>query len=125
MAQGIKLPARAKAGRLELLGGDDYIEQLIRVGLGSPDSDNPWNTSGLGEFMIHGINDSQLDSEIRPKVEAVFRSLQRDQLAELSKKPGALKFTHNAEGERSLEIAYRNLENGSRRILEVPAPEGG
>ena len=34
MAKGIRLPARVKAGRLEKLGGDDYIEQLISTGLG-------------------------------------------------------------------------------------------
>jgi hypothetical protein len=123
MATGIRLPARAKAGRLELLGGDAYIEQLIHIGLGEPDSENPWNVNGLGQFMIFGLNDAQLDSEIRPKVEAVFRSLKRDQLAELGK--GALHFTHDTEGERKLRIEYKNLENGTRHILEVPAPSGG
>jgi hypothetical protein len=62
MAKGIRLPARAKAGRLELLGGDEYIEQLIRTGLGEPDSENPWNVNGLGEFMIYDINDSRSPS---------------------------------------------------------------
>lgn len=125
MARGIRLPARAKAGRLEKLGGDQYIEQLISVGMGDPDSENPWNVNGLGQFMIHGINDEQLNSEIRPKVEAAFRSLKRDQLAELAKGSDALQFVHDTEGERRLAIAYKNLENGTRRILEVPAPEGG
>lgn len=125
MAKGIRLPARAQAGRLELLGGDEYIEQLIRVGLGEPDSENPWNVNGLGQFMIFDINDAQLESEIRPRVEAIFRSLKRDQLAELGKGAGALKFTQDSEGERKLRIEYKNLENGSRRILEVPAPSGG
>jgi hypothetical protein len=125
MAKGIRLPARAKAGRLELLGGDEYIEQLIRTGLGEPDSENPWNVNGLGEFMIYDINDSQVESEVRPKVEAIFKSLKRDQLAELAKGSGALRFVQDTEGERKLRIEYKNLENGARRILEVPAPSGG
>jgi hypothetical protein len=124
MARGIRLPARAKAGRLELLGGDEYIEQLIRTGLGSPDSDNPWNVNGLGEFMIFDINDASTAGSIRRRVEAIFKSLKRDQLADLPRS-GGLSFYQTDEGELRLRVAYKNLENGSRRVLEVPVPSGG
>jgi len=123
MAQGIRLPARAKAGRLELLGGDEYIEQLIRVGLGAPDSDNPWNVNGLGEFMVFDLNDPQIEGDIRRRVEAIFKSLKRDQLAELAR--GAPRFYRTTEGELRARIEYKNLEHGSRRVLEVPVPSGG
>ena len=117
MAKGIKLPLETKNGRLVMLGGDGYIEQLIFAALGSGDSDNPFQDLGLGEFMIFDINDQITEGEIRKRVEAAFETLDRDQLARLEN----LTFQTEAEEKRML-LGYRNLETGKREDLEVPIP---
>lgn len=117
MAKGIKLPTRARNGRLQMLGGDAYIEQLIFTALGSGDSENPFQSIGLGEFMVFGINDGMSDAKIRGRVRAAFDTLVRDQLATLVE----LRFAaENAE--RTMYLGYRNLETGKRDDIEVPIP---
>lgn len=123
MAKGIKLPARAKAGRLELLGGDAYVEQLITTGLGDCESINPWNQKGLGEFMIFAVNDTEIEGEIRERVKSIFGSLERDQLARLAG-GRSIKFV-SKDGDKKMFIEYDNLENGERREIEVPLPPSG
>lgn len=119
MARGIELPTKAVNGRLKMLGGDEYIEQLVMTMLGDGDSDNPFQDLGLGQFMIFGINDAQQEGEIREKVKAGFAILQRDQLAKLRK------LTFDREGSESrMFVEYVNLETGERVELEVPLPEG-
>lgn len=123
MAKGIRLPARAKAGRLELLGGDAYIEQLINTGLGDGESINPWNRNGLGEFMIFAVNDTEIEGEIRERVKGIFKSLERDQLARIAGGK-AIKFVSDG-GDKKLFLEYENMENGERREIEVPLPPAG
>lgn len=115
MAKGIKLPLTAKNGRLVLATGDAYIEQLIYTGLGSGDSDNPFQDLGLGEFMIFDINDQIPEGEIKRRVEAVFDVLNRDQLAMLE----AIEFQIDG-ADKKMNLGYRNLETGKREDLEVP-----
>jgi hypothetical protein len=120
MAKGIKLPTSAKNGRLELLGGDAYIEQLIAVAMGEGDSDNPFQDLGLGEFMIFDINDALPDGVIRERVRAAFATLERDQLAKLER----LEFTTSGV-EKTMSVWYKNLETGRRDEIEVPLPPSG
>lgn len=118
MARGIQLPTNAINGRLKLLSGDAYIDQLVRTALGDGDSDNPFEDLGVGEFMIFGVNNSQQDGEIRAKVESVFTSLESDQLAQLKS------INFESEGhEKIMFLEYINLETGQRQELEVPLPE--
>ena len=123
MARGLKLPTRVSAGRLEMLGGDAYIEQLLAIGLGDGESTNPWNQKGLGEFMIFALNDAEIEGEIRERVKGIFSSLERDQLARLAG-GRAVRFS-NQGSEKKMFIEYDNLENGERRELEVSLPPGG
>lgn len=123
MAKGIRLPTRTKAGRLELLGGDAYIEQLINTGLGDGESINPWNRNGLGEFMIFAVNDTEIEGEIRERVKGIFKSLERDQLARIAGGK-AIKFVSDG-GDKKLFLEYENMENGERREIEVPLPPAG
>lgn len=118
MARGIELPTRAVNGRLKLLSGDQYIDQLVAVALGDGDSDNPFQDLGLGEFMIFGINDSLTDGEINTRVQAAFELLETDQLAQLK----SISFESRAEV-KIMFLEYINLETGKRRELEVPLPE--
>lgn len=120
MAKGIKLPTSAKNGRLELLGGDAYIEQLIAVALSDGESDNPFQDIGLGEFMIFDINDPLPDGVIRERVRAAFATLEHDQLAKLER----VEFTTSG-AEKMMAIWYKNLETGRRDELEVPLPPSG
>lgn len=117
MAKGIKLPLRAVNGRLELLGGDAYIEQLIFTALGSGESDNPFQDIGLGEFMIFDLNDKMTEGHIAERVRAVFATLERDQLARLEE----LSFK-SVEGDKKMHLGYENLETGKRDDIEVPLP---
>lgn len=125
MAQGIRLPLRTSNGRLELLGGDDYIEQLVFTALGDGDSENPFQDLGLGEFMIFGINDRLTDGEIRDRVLRVFEFLEADQLARIANPQADLVFEEDrgAMGvEARLVLMYTNMETQERRELTVPIP---
>jgi len=118
MARGIELPTRAVNGRLKLLSGDQYVDQLVLTALGDGDSDNPFQDLGLGEFMIFGINDALGEGEIRARVRSAFTLLEADQLAQLQQ----VSFESRAE-EKIMFLEYINLETGKRRELEVPLPE--
>lgn len=123
MAQGIKLPLQTKNGRLQLLSGDEYIEQLIFTALGDNESENPFQDIGLGEFMIFGINDSYTEGEIRTRVEQIFDLLEGDQLARLDSEDKALTFTRKkGTGQLVMLLSYTNLETQEQREIEVPIP---
>lgn len=125
MAKGIELPIQIVNGRIKLLSGDDYIEQLILVALGECDSDNPFQDLGLGEFMIFAINAEAIEGEIRQKVRAIFSSFERDRLAKLpSASARSIRFEQKGE-EKVMYLDYVNLETGERRELEVPLPPAG
>lgn len=118
MARGIQLPTKAVNGRWQMLSGDAYIEQLIRVALLGSESDNPFQDIGLGSDIIFDINDGLLDGEIRSKLEQVFSIFERDQLARLA----AYNLEH-VDGDVILVLSYINLETGAR-IEDVQIPLG-
>lgn len=124
MAQGIQLPMQVKNGRVRKLAGDDYIDQLVRCALLGMDSDNPFQTVGLGEFMIFGINDVMAQGEIRERVVLIFESLKADQLAKLRDPEEDLVFTQKGE-ELWMDLAYINMETQERVELSVPVPPSG
>lgn len=125
MAQGPKLPLEIKNGRLVLLSGDDYIEQLVMVALLGGYSENPFQTLGLGDFMIFAINDSLTEGEIRQAIESVFEMLEKDQLAKL-KNPDDVQMTREDDtGKMYAEISYTNMETQERSEIEVPIPPVG
>jgi len=118
MAQGIKLPVTVVEGRLELLSGDAYINQLVMTALMDGDSDNPFEHTGLGETMIFGINDAMTEGELKAKVKQIFENLEGDQLARLEK----LDFEREGQ-EMFMYVTYTNLETGYRvEGVEVYVP---
>ena len=123
-ARGIALPSKEINGRFKIVGGDDYVDQLVSTMLGDGDSDNPFQDLGLGEFMIFAINSESIDGEIKKRVERGFASLKKDQLAQLQKGSRSLKFVQNG-GDRVMYLEYQNLETGERRSIEVPLPPAG
>lgn len=123
MAQGIAIPLRVRNGRLAKLSGDDYIDQLVRTALKGLESDNPFQTPGLGEFMVFGVNDHMSEGEIREKVIAIFESFRLDQLARLDNPESDVTFEHVGE-EMVMHLSYRNLETQERTETSVPIPTG-
>lgn len=121
MAQGANIPAKAVNGRLQKLSGNEYIRMLLMLAFGEGQSDNPFQDLGLGEFMIHGINDAETEGEIRPRVEAMFESFERDQLARLDNPADDIEF-FQAEGEKFMFVRYWDLETQERTEIEVPIP---
>lgn len=125
MAQGIKLPAQIKNGRLVTISGDDYIQQLVETGLTGGESTNPFQDVGLGEWMIFDINDKMTHGKIRRRVIMIFASLEADQLARLDDPAEHVAFRKDTGEESStlwLDIQYTNLETQERRELSVPVP---
>lgn len=121
MAQGLKLPLETKNGRLVLMSGDDYINQLVITALIGGYSDNPFQDIGLGDYMIFDINDALTEGEIRRRIEAVFVSLEKDQLAKLEDPDTDVQFTRK-DGDLFAEITYTNMETQERPEIEVPVP---
>jgi hypothetical protein len=125
VAKGIAIPMKSKNGRLELLGEDDYIEQLVFTGLQDGESENPFQDVGLGEFMVFAINDEQTDGEIRARIVSIFAELEADQLARLDDPDTDLAFedgTGPSGQERRVTIKYTNMETQERLDIEVPIP---
>lgn len=123
MAQGIEVPLRVRNGRLAKLSGDDYIDQLVRVAFLGMDSDNPFQTLGLGEFMIFGVNDRMTEGEIRDRVVLIFESFKRDQLARIDDPESDIIFRHEGEN-LYMDLVYINMETQERPELSVPIPSG-
>lgn len=124
MARGIQVPLEAKNGRLRKLMGDDYIDQLVRTALFGMESDNPFQTLGLGEWMIFGVNDAMTEGEIKERVVLIFDSFKADQLARL--KDGEASITFTREGaELYMAVDYVNMETQEGRVLDVPVPPTG
>lgn len=119
MARGIKQPSRAVNGRFEMLDGDEYIEQLIKVGLMSADSENPFQAQEDLDALIFDINDSKSDGEARIVIERLFNLLSQDQLARLDD----MTFSH-IDGVKYCDITYINLETGARNQMSVPINGG-
>lgn len=119
MARGIKLPSKAVNGRFALLDGDEYIAQLIRVGLGSADSENPFQPQEDLDSLIFGINDDTTSSTAGVVIQRLFQSLEQDQLARLRD----ISF-ETIDGELNAIIEYVNLESGARQQLSVPINGG-
>ena len=119
MARGIKQPSRAVNGRFEMLDGDEYIEQLIKVGLASSDSENPFQPQDDLDGLIFDINDSKSDGEARIIIERLFDLMSQDQLARLED------LTFSSEGGvKNCDITYINLETGARNQMSVPLNGG-
>lgn len=123
MATGILLPAKTENGRLLKLSGDDYIEQLVMIGLLGNQSDNPFQDIGLGDFIFE-INDGVSEGEIRAQIVTMFEILERDQLAALEDPDSDLSFSR-VEGELFAELTYTNLETQERPEISVPIPPAG
>lgn len=123
MARGIQTPLKTKNGRLLLLSGDNYIDQLVRFGLGDSQSDNPFQQIGLhGERFIFALNASMSEGEIRTAVMSVFESLERDQLAKVKERD--ITFVRK-DGDLFMNVTYTNIETQERPELEVPIPPEG
>ena len=117
MAKGIKLPTRVVKGRIALLGGDDYIAQLVLTALGDGESENPFQDLGLGERMIFDINDDITQAEIKQRVEIALAPLERDRLARFER----LRFESDG-AQKKMFLQYKNLETDERDEVEVPIP---
>lgn len=122
MAQGAIIPSVVRNGRLVKISGNEYIRMLLMLAFGEGESDNPFQDLGLGEFMIHGINDAESEGEIRPRVERMFLSFERDQLARLDNPADDIEF-FQAEGDKFMIVRYWDLETQERTEVEVPIPD--
>jgi hypothetical protein len=121
MAQGATIPAKIRNGRLVKISGNEYIRQLLMLAFGEGESDNPFQDLGLGEFMIFAINDAESEGDIRPRVERMFESFERDQLARLDNPADDIEF-FQSEADKYMVVRYRDLETQERVEVEVPIP---
>ena len=102
-----------------MLDGDEYIEQLIKVGLASSDSENPFQPQDDLDGLIFDINDSKSDGEARIIIERLFDLMSQDQLARTG---GSDLFKRRWR--KDCDITYINLETGARNQMSVPLNGG-
>lgn len=119
MATGIALPVTVDNGRFKLLSKQAYISQLLMIAFGDGDSENPFQDIALGEFMIFAINDASPEGEIRKRVEQVFKSLEDDQLAKLTRGSQSITFVQEDQT-KTMYLDYTDLETGEREDMEYP-----
>jgi len=120
MACGPKVPLAVKDGRLSLLSGEDYVKQLVFIGLGDGASTNAFQDLGIDEFMIFKLGTDKLDGEVRSRVKATFAELEEAQLAQLDSDDDVV--IHREGVEQYVEITYTDMETGGRPVIEVPLP---
>ena len=120
--KGIKLPLKAKAGRLQLLGDDEYIRQLVELALGDSESTNPFQDIGLGEFMIFENNIGDVQGRVEQRLSVAFAPLERDEIARVT--DSRVYSGQSGSGEMFLDVEYENMENGKRDTVTVPFPNG-
>lgn len=125
---GLALPFSANGrGGLALVDGDDQLAKIIGLGLNNLDSENPFNEQenlGLGDQMIFAVNDNALQAALRRSVLLLFRRLQLENRAQLSK--GSPTFTIDKDTQTlTMHIKYINLEtNKPEEFNQRFGPDG-
>jgi hypothetical protein len=107
---GIAIPFSADGrGRLALVSGNEQLEKIIMLNLSGLESANPFQGDlGLGEDMVFAIASTKLRTEVRRRINALFRRLQLSDRARLE---GAPAFTTDSQNqELTVDIKYINLE---------------
>ena len=107
---GIALPFSTDGrGRLARTAGEGQLSKVILLNLMDLESANPFQDDlGLGAFMIFAVNNEDLHTELRRRINELFRRLQLQDRAKLARPPSFQ--TNIAEQELEMNISYVNLE---------------
>ena len=118
-ATGVRILLSIKNGRLELISGDAYKQQLIRVALSNCTNNNPFQDIGLGQFMIFELNTQDVESQIRHRVLKIFESFERDHLMKIRNPHSDIKFFSEGS-EKYMSLDYFDIETQERQEITVP-----
>lgn len=121
--RGIALPFQADGrGRLVTIDRDAELSKIINMQLQNMESNNPFQDLGLGEEMIFAVDNDDLQSDLRRRINEIFRQLQLQDRARLEKPPV---FSLTAEGELEVAISYIDLETNKIDEFTRVFPGGG
>jgi len=116
---GIALPfSVSHDGGIKLMRGDELISQYVKVYCGDWENDNPFNVGGISPAPIfEPVSDTGWKSIVRRQVTQAFANyLNRTNLAELID----ISFTHEAEGESTMDVRFKSIESDEELALSVP-----
>jgi len=112
MPKGLKIPVGVGPnGGAALVEGDDNDAKIIKVSLGSDDSENAFQQDiSLDVGMVFDLNDPTLRARILRRVYRIFDEFRVQKRFKLKKE--TLKWTEDADKqELTLEFKYVNLES--------------
>lgn len=107
---GIAIPVSSDGrGRMALVSGENQLRKLILLNMMDLESANPFQGDiGIGASMIFQNDTPLLQAELRRRISVLFRRLQLQDRAKLSR---AVSFTSKPETQDlEAEISYVNLE---------------
>lgn len=110
--KGLKIPVGVGAnGGAALMSGDDNDAKIIKLSLGSGESENAFQQDiTLDQGMVFDLNDPTLRARIMRRVEKIFDNFRRQKRFRLIK--NSVKWSEDAKNqELVLEFKYINLES--------------
>ena len=123
-ASGVALPFRADHdGGIAITEGDNWIYNQVLAVVSPNESDNPFQDLGGSEFPIfQNADDPSWRSHVRARIRRQFQTLQRENLARLSK----LSFLGGDEnGDYRVKVEYINMESTRQEEVEVTVNNAG
>ncbi len=113
MPRGLAIPVRTNPnGGLALTDGDEQDHKIISLALGSGESENAFQDSGLRESMIFDVQDDQSRSRIVARLHVVFDAFER--LRRFKLRPQTIEWEEDG-GQLELRFKYVSLEANEER----------
>lgn len=116
---GLTLPFQANGRRrLRVSGGNEQLRKIILLNLGDLESENPFQDDlGLGGDLIFAVNNEELRSDLKLRIDALFRRLLVEDRAKLRKEP-TFEIFQEAQ-ELVVNIEYINIEENRAEEIEL------
>lgn len=108
---------------------NEHIKGLLSAALGPGESDNPFQSLGLGEDMIFDPADPTTFTDVRDRIREIFADFETAELAKLQERPDNLKVTFDKTapegGSYGMIVYVINLETDSPFDMSVIGGPGG
>lgn len=114
MGTGISAIVKAnKRGGFHKTVGNQWIMDVIAVGLMDGQSHNPFQKVGISEGIIFENPDSEMWIDLENQIKELFERLEDDELAKLQDRADNLQPFRTADSQYGMKIYFINLEQNT------------